>query len=70
MISERFLIEVDRRVVGVAVRAAGGFRFYASDPDFAALDGKTFARARSVNHRVAQLARRRRPSTPLAPAIS
>lgn len=73
MTSDRFVIEADRRVVGVAVRVAGGFRFFASDPDFAALEGKTFARARSINHRVAQLARRRgrrSSAAPLAPAAS
>ena len=60
MMSDRFVVEADRKVVGIAVRVAGGFRFFSSDPDFIALEGKTFARARSVRHRVAQLARKLR----------
>ncbi len=58
--SDRFAVEADRRVVGVAVRAKDGFRFFSSDPNFTPLEGKKFARLRSMNHRIAQLARRRR----------
>jgi hypothetical protein len=33
MLDDRFLIEADGRVVGVAVRVRGGFMFFSSDPD-------------------------------------
>jgi hypothetical protein len=62
--SDRFAVEADRRVVGVAVRVPGGFRFFASDPRFASLEGKTYRRARSVIQRAAQFARRRLPRDP------
>ena len=56
--TDRFVVEADRRVVGVAVRVPGGFRFYSSDPDFAALEAKTFPRARTIAQRVAAYARK------------
>lgn len=43
-----FVVETNRRVVGVAVRCAEGFRFFASDPEFTSLDKKTFPRARAL----------------------
>lgn len=55
--TDRFVVEANRAVVGIAVRFDGGFRFFSSDPDFATLEGKTFRRARSVIHKVAKLAR-------------
>lgn len=70
MASDRFVVEADRRVVGVAVRVPGGFRFFSSHPDFLALEGKIFARARSIAHRAAQIRKRRRrfSAASLAPA--
>ena len=38
--SDRFVVEADRRVVGVAVRVPGGFKFFSSDPHYLALEGK------------------------------
>ena len=58
--SDRFVVEADRRTVGIAVRVPGGFRFFSSDPDFFSLENKLFAKARAVTSRVAQVARRRR----------
>lgn len=58
--SEHFVVEADRRVVGVAVRCAGGFRFFSSEPAFSPLDGRVFRRARAVVHAVAKFARTRR----------
>ena len=55
--SDRFVVEADRRVVGLAVRVPGGFRFFASDPEFTSLEAKTFKHARSVAQRAAQFAR-------------
>ncbi|MCC2981194.1 hypothetical protein [Sphingomonas sp. IC4-52] len=57
---DRFLVEADRRPVGVAVRVPGGFRFFSSDPEFRAMDSKIFPRARALTSRVQQLARMRR----------
>ena len=58
--SDRFVVEADRRVVGVAVRVPGGFKFFSSDPNYLALEGKLFARARGMFRRVSELARRKR----------
>jgi hypothetical protein len=63
--SDSFVVEADRRVVGLAVRVPGGFKFFSSHPDFWELEAKKFPRARAVTRRVAELARARRlPSAP------
>jgi hypothetical protein len=54
---DRFVVEAERRVVGIAVRVPGGFRFVASDPDFYSMDRKIFRRARLLVSRVAELGR-------------
>src|ERR671920_721281 len=48
MNSQRFTVEFDRRTVGIAVRVAGGFMFYAADQRFQEMDGRTFHRARAI----------------------
>lgn len=53
-----FAVEFDRKVVGVAVRAPGGFAFFPSDPTFHALEGKVFTRVRAMMRRLAEVARR------------
>jgi hypothetical protein len=53
---DRFVIEADKKVVGVAVRGSDGFRFFTSHPDFRRLEGKTFRRARALVRRVQELA--------------
>ena len=55
--STAFAVEVDRRVVGIAVRVPGGFKFFSSDPDFAAFEAKIFRKARSIGRRLARFAR-------------
>lgn len=55
--SDRFVIEADRRVVGVAVRSPGGFKFFSSDRAFGGLDGRTFARVRALTNAVAKASR-------------
>ena len=57
--SDRFVVEWNRKLVGVAVRVAGGFRFFSSDPDFLRLEGTTFRKVKSLLRRVRQL----RPAT-------
>jgi hypothetical protein len=59
MPSQRFAVEFDRRVVGVAVRVPGGFMFYSSDSDFDELEGRLFRRARTMSGAVAELAAKR-----------
>ena len=54
---DRFVVEAERRVVGIAIRVPGGFRFVASDPDFYAVDRKVFPRARLLVNRIAELGR-------------
>ena len=57
---DRFLVEADKKAVGVAIRVRGGFRFFASDPEFQSINAKVFRRARSLASSVAQLARAQR----------
>ena len=59
MSMQRFAVEFKRRTVGIAVRLAGGFVFYASDKDFAEIDGRTFARARAIERQLRKIAKRR-----------
>jgi len=57
---DRFAVEADRKVVGIAIRVPGGFRFFSSDPDFHAMDRRIFPRARALAHGVAEFARAHR----------
>lgn len=69
--SERFVVEADRKVVGVAVRAPGGFKFFSSDAAYLPLEGRTFSRARVLAASVAKITRalrRQRPAGTLLPA--
>ena len=59
MSTQRFAVEFDRRVVGIAVRVPGGFMFFASDDDFDALDGDLFPRARAIARRLEKVSKRR-----------
>ena len=60
---DRYVVEADRRVVGVAVRAPGGFRFFASDAAFLEADAKLFPRAKILARRIADIARGRRQAS-------
>lgn len=62
--NERFVVEADRRVVGLAVRVPGGYRFFSSHPDYFELEALTFARAREMARKVAEIARARREAEP------
>jgi hypothetical protein len=57
MSAQRFAVEFDRRVVGVAVRVPGGFMFYSSDSDFDVLEGRLFSRSRAMSRRLAEVAK-------------
>lgn len=57
--SDRFVVEADKKVVGIAVKVPGGYRFYSSDPDFLQMEGTTYPRAKAMAQRVAQIVRLR-----------
>jgi len=57
---QRFAVEFKRRTVGIAVRLAGGFVFYASDKAFEELDGRTFPKARAIERQLRKVAKRRK----------
>lgn len=59
MITQRFAVEFERRTVGIAVRAAGGFIFYASDDQFEELDGRVFRRARAIERELRRISRKK-----------
>ena len=58
MINQRFVVQLDRRTVGIAVRVPGGFIFYASDNEFDELDGRIFKRARAIERQLMKVARK------------
>ena len=55
--TDRFVVEADRRVVGLAVRVPGGYRFFSSHPDYFVLERRKFPRARAMARKVAEIAR-------------
>ena len=57
---DRFAVAADKKIVGVAVRVRGGYRFFCSDPQFQSIDSKIFPRARALARHVAELAKRLR----------
>ena len=64
MSAQRFAVEFDRQVVGVAVRVAGGFVFFPSDPAFDTLEGKVFSRVRAMSQRLTEVSGRSRAQAP------
>ena len=58
MINQRFVVQLDRRTVGIAVRVPGGFIFYASDDEFNEMDGRIFKRARAIERQLMKVARK------------
>jgi hypothetical protein len=56
--SQRFAVEFDRRIVGIAVRVPGGFMFFASNDRFEELDGRLFPRARALERELRKVGRR------------
>jgi hypothetical protein len=59
-VQERFVVAAGKKVVGVAVRVRGGYRFFCSDPDFQSIDSRVFPRARALARHVADFAQRLR----------
>jgi hypothetical protein len=60
LVSDRFVVEAERQIVGIAVRAPGGYKFFSTDADYDRLEGQTFARARVLANAIARLNRRLR----------
>lgn len=56
--STGFVVEADHQIVGVGVRVAGGYQFFASTPALKSLEGKVFPRARIMQHEVTEAARK------------
>jgi hypothetical protein len=48
IVSECFVVEAGRKVIGVAVRFSGGFRFFSSDSAYRELENRTFRHARTI----------------------
>lgn len=70
MSTQRFAVEFDRRVVGVAVRVPGGFMFFASDDDFEAMEGQVFPRARAIARRLEKVSSKRPPTHMSRPSVA
>ena len=60
MINQRFVVQLDWRTVGIAVRVPPGFIFYASDDEFDEMDGRIFKRARAIERQLVKVARKQR----------
>ena len=58
MTNQRFVVQLDRHTVGIAVRVPGGFMFYASDHAFDEMDGRVFSRARANERELNKVAKR------------
>jgi hypothetical protein len=50
-----FAIGAGHRIIGVAVRCAGGFRVFSSDLMYRKLEGRIFPNLRSIRRSAAQL---------------
>jgi len=59
-VQDRFAVAADKKIVGVAVRVRGGYRFFCSDPQFQSIDSKIFPRARALARHVTELAKKLR----------
>jgi hypothetical protein len=55
-LSDHFVVQAEKQVVGIAVRVPGGFRFFTSDPDFKGLETQVFPRAKSIDRLAAEIA--------------
>lgn len=65
--TESFVIEVGRKVVGIAVRSGGDFRFYSSERDFVPLENASYRRLRDVERAAANV---RHVSKPLSDSLA
>ena len=58
--SDHFVVQAEKQVVGIAVRVPGGFRFFTSNPEFKGLETRVFPRARSIDRMAEEIAVARR----------
>ena len=63
MLNQRFVVQLDRRTVGIAVRVPGGLIFYASDDEFDEMDGRIFKLARAIERQLATVAAKQRQAS-------
>jgi hypothetical protein len=59
--TDSYVIETRDRAAGVAVRERSGFRFFAAEDPFYALDRRTFRHLRALHTAVEEIAARRAP---------
>lgn len=55
IVTESFVIEVGRKVVGIAVRNRGDYHFYSSERDFVPLENASYRRLRDVERAAAHV---------------
>jgi len=53
--SERYIIEVNSQAAGIVVRTARGYRFFAANHRFSALEGRLFRNAREAERAAVRL---------------
>jgi hypothetical protein len=58
-VADAYVIEAQNRAAGLAVRDRRGFRFFAAEQPFFALDKRLFPSLRAIRHAVETIARRR-----------
>jgi hypothetical protein len=66
---DAFIIETATHTAGLAVRDAGGFRFYASDSRFYPIDNRVFGGLRAVQTAVESIVSAERPAASDAPQV-
>jgi hypothetical protein len=54
-VSIGFAVEVGHRIIGVAVRGAGGFRLFSSDLAYRKMEGRIFPNLRTITRFATQL---------------
>jgi hypothetical protein len=62
--ADAFVIEFQDFTAGLAVRERGGFRFFASDTRFRALDEHKFRRVSEIHHRIEDVVRKTSSAKP------
>jgi hypothetical protein len=55
IVSVGFAVQAGHKLIGVAVRCAGGFRLFSSDFAYRRLEGRTFPNFRAITRSVARL---------------
>lgn len=61
--ADAYIIETEGETAGIVVRERRGVRFFASEPGFFALDGRSFDSLRAAHRAVEELRQARRSDT-------